>query len=240
MTMPVESTNKAANPPPDKLDRLRAEMPKVPGVSNTRPITSPGAAPADPKRLVQIGGIAAAVVVIGIAVLLWMKHTSNGAPESPTSAPQAEPTAPPFAVQSPDGPDSAGPTVAATVEELAQPWSSKQFTFVRPFSHEKVNAMVIRLPGGVLWAFALREAYGKCDLEYVTDLGRLAQQYGYRAPHPMIASPCSSTVYDPLKVGPLGGNVWARGEIVQGASLRPPISIEVEESGRLITADRIE
>jgi hypothetical protein len=56
----------------------------------------------------------------------------------------------------------------------------------------------------------------------------------------MVASPCSSTVYDPLKVGPLGSNVWVRGEIVQGGSLRPPISINVEESGRFITADRIE
>jgi hypothetical protein len=100
--------------------------------------------------------------------------------------------------------------------------------------------MVIRLPGGGLWAFALQEAYGHCELEFVTDLSQLAKQYGYRASHPMVASPCTSTVYDPLKVGSLGGEVWVRGEIVQGGALRPPIAIEVQESGNSIIADRIE
>jgi hypothetical protein len=71
-------------------------------------------------------------------------------------------------------------------------------------------------------------------------LQRLAKEYGYRASHPMVASRCTSTLYDPLKVGPLGGDVWARGEIVQGSGLRPPISIEVEEKGSSIVADRIE
>jgi len=238
--MPVESTNKPQSAPPGDLDRFRTDMPQIPGVNNARPIASASATNADAKRLVQIGGLAAAVLLMGIAILWWMKRASHGAPESPTSDPAAEVTAPPFMAQAPEGPDTEGPTIAATAEELAEPWSSKQFTFVRPFSHEHLNAMVIRLPGGVLWAFALREAYGKCELEYVTDLGRLAKQYGYRASHPMVASPCSSTVYDPLKVGPFGGNVWVRGEIVQGASLRPPISINVEENGRFITADRIE
>jgi len=56
----------------------------------------------------------------------------------------------------------------------------------------------------------------------------------------MVASPCTNTVYDPLKVGALGGNVWVRGEIVQGGSLRPPISIDVVEKGSSIIADRIE
>jgi hypothetical protein len=56
----------------------------------------------------------------------------------------------------------------------------------------------------------------------------------------MVVSPCDSTVYDPLKVGPLGGNTWARGEIVQGNSLRPPISIDVKVSGGSIIADSIE
>jgi len=107
-------------------------------------------------------------------------------------------------------PDTDGPTVAATAEELARPWSAKQFTFVKPLTHEKVDAMVIRLPGGRLWAFALLEAYGHCDLKFVTDLGELAKQYGYRASHPMVASPCSSTVYDPLKVSALSGDVFVR------------------------------
>ena len=100
--------------------------------------------------------------------------------------------------------------------------------------------MVIRLPGGGLWAFSLQEPYGKCELEFVTDLGRLATQYGYRASHPMVVNPCNNTVYDPLKVGSLGGNVWVRGEIVQGGGLRPPLAIDVRVSGHSIIADRIE
>jgi hypothetical protein len=56
----------------------------------------------------------------------------------------------------------------------------------------------------------------------------------------MVVSPCDGTVYDPLKVGPLGGDTWARGEIVQGSSLRPPISIDVKVRGRSIVADSIE
>jgi hypothetical protein len=47
-------------------------------------------------------------------------------------------------------------------------------------------------------------------------------------------------VYDPLKVGSIGGNTWVRGEIVQGSGLRPPISIDVKVLGRLVVADSIE
>jgi hypothetical protein len=56
----------------------------------------------------------------------------------------------------------------------------------------------------------------------------------------MVVSPCDGTLYDPLKVGPLGANTWARGEIVQGSSLRPPISIDVKVQGPSIIADSIE
>jgi hypothetical protein len=100
--------------------------------------------------------------------------------------------------------------------------------------------MAVRLPGGELWAFSLQGPFGRCDLEYVSDLEKLASQYRYNASHPMVVSPCDRAVYDPLKVGSLGGNTWARGEIVQGGGLRPPISIEVIVSGRSIIADNIE
>jgi hypothetical protein len=130
--------------------------------------------------------------------------------------------------------------LAATVDELSKPWAAKKFTFVKPLLQEKINAMVIRLPSGGLWAFALQGPYGRCELEFVTDLATLASKYRYNASHPMVVNPCDNTVYDPLKVGPLGGNTWARGEIVQGSSLRPPISIDVKVSGRSIVADSIE
>jgi hypothetical protein len=238
--MPVESTNKPASAPPEKNDRYRAEMPQIPGVGDLRAGGSTSAANVNATRLLQIGGLAAAVLLIG-GVFLWrVKGAPRAAAESPSPETAAALFVAPPAAPASEAPETDGPTVAATEEELAQPWSAKQFMFVKPLTHEKVNAMVIRLPGGHLWAFALLEAYGHCDLEFVTNLGQLAKQYGYRASHPMVASPCTSTVYDPLKVSALGGDVFVRGEIVQGGGLRPPISIDVVEKGRTIIADRIE
>jgi hypothetical protein len=98
----------------------------------------------------------------------------------------------------------------------------------------------MRLPSGELWAFSLKGPAGRCELEFVSDLATLESNYRFRAIHPMVVSPCDGTVYDPLKVAPLAGNTWARGEIVQGSGLRPPISIDVKASGRTILADRIE
>jgi hypothetical protein len=237
MTMPTETPSKPPSPPPDKPDRFHAEMPNIPGVGNTHLKTSVGA---NATRLTQIGGLAAAVLLIAIGILWWVRSPGHKMPEpgSPESA-TPEPSAPAPAT-APEASVAEGPTVAATAEELAKPWSAKKFKFVKPLTHEKLDAMVIRLPGGDLWAFALQEPFGRCDLEFVTDLGQLAKQYGYSASHPMVASPCNSTVYDPLKLGPLSGGVWVRGEIVQGGGLRPPISIDVQVSGNSIVADRIE
>ncbi len=91
-----------------------------------------------------------------------------------------------------------------------------------------------------MWAFALQEPYGKCSLEYLADTGLLASKYNFQASHPMVVNPCNNTVYDPLKVGPLGDNTWARGEVVQGSALRPPLSIDVVVRGHPIVADRME
>jgi hypothetical protein len=77
-------------------------------------------------------------------------------------------------------------------------------------------------------------------LEFVTNLAALASNYHFKAVHPMVVNPCDASVYDPLNVGPLGGNTWARGKVVQGNSLRPPIAIDVKVRGRSIIADGIE
>jgi hypothetical protein len=241
MTMPVQPPIKSPSKPPDNVERFRAEMPQIPGVGSARPSVSTSADDAIANRRLQIGGLSAAVLVAGIAILWWAKSATYGG-SKPASSETAESSlpAPPPVDAGPTITIPEGPTMAATAEELAKPWSMKKFTFVRPLTHENLDAMVIRLPSGHLWAFALREPFGRCNLEFVTDSGQLAKQYGFRASHPMVASPCTSTVYDPLKVGPLGGDVWVRGEIVRGSGLRPPISIDVEEKGSSIVADRIE
>jgi hypothetical protein len=228
-------------------------MPQIPGVNGAAapPVTKPATPVSQPKavlkkkflspRMQLFGGIAGASVVVGVAVLWWVKSIPRKSAEysdresvsAESSAPVALPSAAAVSAQNEPG-------FVATVEELSKPWAAKSFTFQNPLTHEKVKAMAIRLPGGALWGFSLQVPYAQCDLEFVTDLDRLATQFGFRATHPMVVNPCNNTVYDPLKMGTLGENVWVRGEIVHGSDLRPPISIEIQTKGRSIIADRIE
>ena len=243
MTKSVEPATKSTTAIPEKpaetpkFDPFHPATPQIPGVNDGPQHDRRARAR---QRLMQIGGILAGALLIGVGVLLWWIESKPGMAVEPSREPaiaeSPEPALPPLpaaAVQD-------RPTVAATVAELSRPWDAKKFTFVKPITHENVEAMLVRLPGGGLWAFSLQEPYGQCTLEFVTDLGRLATQYKYRAGHPMVVDPCNSTVYDPLRVGPLGASTWARGEIVRGGGLRPPISIDVVVRGHSIIADRIE
>ena len=105
--------------------------------------------------------------------------------------------------------------------------------------------MVVPLPAGAprnpdtYWAFALTSRYGKCELELVADLEKLQRDYGYRAQHPMVVEPCTSTVFDPLRRGTVSG-AWVRGEVVQGGGMRPPLMIEVQIKGNRILAVQME
>jgi len=236
---------KTPDAPPDKpgenkFDPFRPEMPQIPGVS-------PGSRQADRKsggldtqRLLQIGGIVLAPLLIGAVILWWAKSNPRVAGNASSDAEVADRNVPAPPPPNPVAADQEGPTVAARVDELSKPWDAKKFTYVKIITQENINAMVIRLPGGDLWAFSLQGPFGHCTLEYITDLGVLASQYKYNATHPMVVNPCDNTVYDPLKVGSLGSNTWVRGEIVKGSSLRPPISIDVKVRGRSVLADSIE
>lgn len=244
--MPVEPASKlppavSNKPAANKVDPYRPEMPQIPGVTQGSPAPSQRSGGFDTQLLLQIGRVGAVVLIIGIVVLWWAR--SKPRTNADLSAPRSdavEPVAPSPLPPTPVATEQVEANVAATVDELSKPWASKKFVFMKPFTNEAINAMAIRLPGGEIWAFSLQEPYGRCDLEFVTDLEKFASQYKYRAAHPMVGNPCNGTVYDPLKVGPLGGDTWARGEIVQGPGLRPPLSIDVKVSGRSIIADRIE
>jgi hypothetical protein len=243
--MPAKLPTKTPDAPPDKpvenkFDPFRPEMPQIPGVGQGSRQEERGVGGPNTQRLLQIVGVTVVVVLLGAVIFWWVKSRPRGAANSSADTDISEQSAPTPPLPNPIAPNHEGPTVAATADELSSPWAAKKFTFVNPLSQEHIAAMVIRIPGGELWAFSLQAPFGRCELEYVADLGRLASQYRYTANHPMVANPCDSTVYDPLKVGPLGGNTWARGEIVQGSGLRPPISIDVEEIGRSIVADGIE
>lgn len=244
--MPANPPTKTPDAPPDKpvedkFDPFRPEMPQIPGVNQGPRRAGPGLSGVNLQLSLQIAGIAAGVLLVVAVIFWWVKSRPRGAANSSApdadAAEQAAPTSP---LPNPLPPVHEGPTVAATVEELSKPWAAKKFTFVKPITQENIAAMVIRLPNGELWAFSLKGSFGRCELEFVTDLGRLASQFKYDASHPMVVNPCDSTVYDPLKVGALGGSTWVRGAIVQGSSLRPPISIDVKVRGHSIVADSIE
>jgi hypothetical protein len=131
---------------------------------------------------------------------------------------------------------------------MAKPWSSKEFFIRNRLSGENIPALLVRLPAGSpsqasgYWAFEQKSPYGNCKLEYVTDLDKLKNDYGFRAAnHPMVGNPCSRTVFDPLKTTNLpGSGAWVRGRIVQGSDLRPPLGIEIKVESKKILAVRTE
>ena len=244
--MSIKLTTKPAEAPPDKpaegkFDPFRPEMPHIPGVGPDSRQSRRGIGGIDPQVLLQIGGLAAVVVLIGGLTFWWFRSRPAGTGESAASDTSLTEQLTPTPVPTNSIPAAqVGPVVAATADELTKPWSVKRFPFTNPLTLEHLNAMVMRLPSGELWAFSLQGPLGRCELEFVTDLATLASKYRYHAAHPMVVSPCDGTVYDPMKVAALPGNTFVRGEIVQGSGMRPPISIDVKARGRTIIADRME
>jgi hypothetical protein len=241
--LPVKAPESAPGAPVEnKFNPFQPEMPQIPGVTDGSRHAKHGLDGPDTQRLTQIAIIAVVLVLIVGAGFWWFRIKMRAAtsPSAETeAAEQAASTSAP-ALPIPITPIHDGPSVAATVDELSKPWAAKKFNFVKPITQENINAIVIRLPSGELWAFSLQGPFGRCGLEFVTDPATMASKYHFNASHPMVVNPCDSTVYDPMKLGAVGGNTWVRGQIVQGSSLRPPISIDVKVRGRSIVAESIE
>lgn len=177
-------------------------------------------------------------MAIMIAGAIWRAYNPPG--ESASNAPAVTDTAP----VAPESDNRAGklpvaPGEIATAEELSKPWSSKRFVFRNRFTSDNTEAIAVRLPGGYLWGISLREPYGTCDLQYVTDLALLRSQYNFAAVHPMVVNSCTGAVYDLARYGS-GPNGLVRGEVVHGAAVRPPIGIEVVQRGDKIIVTRME
>ncbi|HEX4004186.1 MAG TPA: hypothetical protein VHX36_16160 [Candidatus Acidoferrales bacterium] len=240
-----------------KIDPFKPQAPAIPGVpaasekrekaASRRPEAKPASgraqgADARETRAKMIGiGVGVTIVLLaGVAFLhssrgSSVKSSVNSFPVLTAPAP-AEP-----AKTEPEKKLMIGPGIVATTAELEKPWSSREFLFRGPFSADPVPAMVVRLPGGQLWGFSLREPFGECELQYVTDLSALETNYGFHAEHPMVLNPCTRAIYDLARYGggaPDGGLV--RGDIVQGSAVRPPMAIEVRTSGKDIIAVRSE
>jgi hypothetical protein len=177
----------------------------------------------------KVLGLAAAAVVSAIALwgFMLLRRNSHQVPLSQSRQPTQAAAA--------DG--------VATLEELAEPWSSKDFIFRTPETKENISSIVIRLPDsapdqpGAYWAFSLQTPFGQCQLEYITDLQKLSSDYRFQAKHPMVGDPCSHAVFDPLQMADLPGGDWARGAIVKGYGFRPPLGIEIRiRSDQLVAA----
>lgn len=226
--------------------RFKLEMPSIPGLAGETRSAS---------RTIPGGYIAAGVfVVLAGTLAIWLTlrpgHSQAVAATAPAQIEVPTP-ATTLAVGTEPAGTAAGPAdeeqVIATTGEMSKAWSSKDFLYRNPQSAWSTPAMLLRLPGGSAtqasgyWAFAVNAAYGNCKLEYVTDVKRLVDEFGYRrARHPMLVNPCNRAVIDPLKLSSLPGGAWVRGEIVQGADMRPPLAIEVKIKGQKILANRME
>ena len=223
-------------------DRFKSDMPEIPGVSGPGARRAPASNPA--TRLVVALLSVLLVIFLGARWALRPKHVESlqaeQQPQIEVPSPAPDPTTLlPHATEANPG--------IADVTEMAKPWSSKQFYIRNRLTSENVPALLVRLPSASssqpnsYWAFSLNSPYGNCQLEYLTDLNKLKNDYGFRgAKHPMVGNPCSRTVFDPLKMTNLPGNVWVRGSIVQGSDLRPPLGIEIKIQGKDILAIRAE
>ena len=224
-------------------DRFKAEMPQIPGVSDAAPRRKEAAV----NPAVRLVAVLLAVLVVGFAASRWLLRSKHS--EAPAAAPAAQIEVPAPAVAStPAVPraTSANPEIA-TVAEMGKPWSSKDFFFVNPLTGVAAAALLIRLPTGSpaqptgYWAFAMNAPFGNCQLEYLQDLGKLKDEYDFRdSKHPMVGNPCTRTVFDPLKMSSIPGDIWVRGGIAQGSDLRPPLGIQVQIRGKNILAVRME
>lgn len=224
-------------------ERYKADMPQIPGV------TLPGS-----QRGGLLGKMSPAVrLVLGLVVVLLVGGIAARLLFRPRAA-EMPPAEPAQQIELPTPASDLNPIPSATethpaiatAAELAQPWSTKSFFFRNRLTGENIPALIIRLPGGSAsqassyWAFGLQVPFGRCQVEFITDLDKLQKDYGFRAKHPMVGDPCSRTVFDPLKIASVPGNVWVRGAVAQGSAIRPPLGIEVQVRGTDILATRME
>jgi hypothetical protein len=224
--------------PEQQHSKFDAAMPEIPGVAHNDATHPPHA-----WTYVAV----AALLLSAFSGVWWLLHTP--AP-SGAAAPGPAPSQidPPPVSSLPAAPDDSAASLndAGPVEQFAEPWSSKQFMYSHDLSREKQRAVVIRLPGGnehspaSYWAFLLQEPYGQCQLEYVSDLQRIADKFAFAAQHPMVVDSCTNTVFDPLKMATLPTGAWVRGDIVKGPGFRPPFGIEVKIEKDHIVAGRAE
>jgi hypothetical protein len=248
---PEDSPSRIAPMPTEtKVNPFKPPQPQIPGVPGEEaakkdsaagpPNVAPVAPPVQPgsRQIPPLWvGLATGFVVVVIAAAWWTHKSSGKRTDAPAPVPETATVT--TELTKPRETLPMGPGPIATAGELAKPWSSKRFNFRNPGGLEQMPALAVRLPGGAFWGISLREPFGTCQLEYVTDLDTLRSQYNLRTEHPMVVNACSRTVYDLARYAG-GPNGLVRGEIVRGRGARPPIAIEIEARGNQIVAVRLE
>jgi hypothetical protein len=235
-----------------KFDPFKPQQPTIPGVSppptvekaQAEPPASPEISDAPPReglpllKLIALAGAAAFITFLGLVI--WSKSSPPKPARASADSTEAAPASPAAAPKS-DGNLPVGPGTVATTAEMAKPWSAKRFIYRSIITGKDEPAMVVHLPHGGYWGFSLIEPFGNCELEFVTDLGKLSTEYHFRADHPMVADPCNHTVYDLLRYGSgASSEDLVRGAIVQGSGIRPPMAIEIRADGKDVIAAREE
>ena len=250
-----------AQAPEQRKGSFSADMPKIPGLSDgtSKPANQEAApeppSPSGPSVIARFApaaiglGVVALLAVFGVRTILHSQHAASPqADPVPQTQSASEPgPAEPAPAEAPAGPlmvNDRNPNIA-TFQEMATPWSFKEFRFRDASSSSYVPALLIRLPGlpaqnASYWAFASNVPFSECQYEYIQDLDKLASDYRYQARHPMVGNPCTHTVFDPLQLKELPGNILVRGAIVQGWDTRPPFVIELRISGNHVQALRLE
>jgi eukaryotic-like serine/threonine-protein kinase len=244
--------------PEQRKGSFSADMPKIPGLSDGASKTPEQEAAPEPRSTPGpsiVARFAPAAIGLGVVALLAFFGVRTILRSQPAASSQADPTpqtqtqsaSEPAPAEAPAGPlmvTDRNPNIA-TFQEMATPWSFKEFRFRDASSSSYVPALLIRLPGlpaqnASYWAFASNVPFSECQYEYVQDLDKLASEYRYQAHHPMVGNPCTHTVFDPLQLKELPGNILVRGAIVQGWDTRPPFLIELRISANHIQALRLE
>lgn len=233
-------------PEEKQIDPFKPQQPTIPGVSDSTRAAQKSASlkSASPLKNEKAEGLPTVwVAFIGLALVIcigvaWWSHRSFAKAaanvekvEAPAPAVEEKPKA--------EERLPIGPGEVATTNQLGKVWSSQRFMFRNTLTSEQFPAMVVHLPDGVYWGFSLREPFGTCELEYVTDLAKLQNEYHFSADHPMVGDTCNRTVFDLTKYGS-GPNGLVRGEIVQGSAVRPPMAIEIRTKGNQLIAVRME
>ncbi len=221
--------------------RFKAEMPDIPGVKDHVALV--------PHRNARIAWVVAGLAVLCVAffAIRWLTSSKPVETSHAESPAQLEvPSPPPDPSTLVAHATEIDPTITS-VARMSRAWSSIDFFVKNKLTGENIPATIVRLPGGSAaqassyYAFSRRPIAGDCELEFVADLEKLKNDYGYKfANHPLVGNPCSHTLYDPLKTANLPGNVWIRGAIVQGSDIRPPYLVEIRVKGQDIQALRTE